>query len=300
MEPSPKSRILAVDDTPGNLIALSAVLGDKHELVEARSGPEALAILGRDRNIDVILMDVSMPGMDGYETAKRIKEMPECQDIPIVFITAVFREDPHVKRGYAAGGMDYFTKPFDPDVLRLKVDVYASFRRRAEVLRTRERQLIESENVLRAGRKLASMLEGLPVGVLIADTGGRISQANDEVLRILGSAAAIARDAYGEVIEWWLHNEAGMKRRSPLARALHGESLQRQLVRIECVDGKTRSLLESASPLRGLEGDIVGAVVIIQDVTEHERVEADFEDRIARLVSIGVEVESAAQRQPKH
>ena len=97
-------RVLAVDDIPANLLALDAVLSDKFELVYAHSGPEAIAILKRDRDIDVILMDVQMPGMDGYEAAAVIKKLPGCDEIPLVFITAVYREDPHVKRGYEVEG----------------------------------------------------------------------------------------------------------------------------------------------------------------------------------------------------
>src|SRR5215472_13762514 len=118
--PPHKPRVLAVDDTPGNLLALEAVLDEHFEIITARSGPEALAILEREHDIDVIILDVMMPGMDGYETATRIKRMPDCGDIPVVFVTAVFVEDPHIKRGYEVGGVDYFTKPFDPDLLRLK------------------------------------------------------------------------------------------------------------------------------------------------------------------------------------
>src|SRR5678816_2213059 len=123
-------RVLAVDDTPSNLVALDAVLSRNYAMVEANSGTAALAMLEHDPNFDVILLDVSMPIIDGYETATRIKKLPGCEDIPIVFITAVYNEAPHVKRGYAAGGIDYFTKPFDPDILRLKVGIYAAFRHR--------------------------------------------------------------------------------------------------------------------------------------------------------------------------
>lgn len=288
-------RVLAVDDTPSNLVALDAVLSRNYALVEANSGPAALAILERDPSFDVVLLDVSMPVMDGYETAQRIKKMPGCEDIPIVFITAVYNEDPHVKRGYEAGGIDYFTKPFDPDLLRLKLDVYASFRQRATLLKARERQIRESEAVLRAGRKLASVLEGLSVGVLIADASGRVCQMNDGALRLLKSISAIESDAYGQILEWWERNEARVKQgTSPLARALAtGTATHNQRVDLECVDGTTKSVLESTSPLRSTDGNVVGAVVVMQDVTEPKKYEADFEQRIASLVSIGVDLERA-------
>lgn len=291
-----RSRVLAVDDVPANLVALEAVLGRKYELVGAKSGAEALEILGHDQRFDVILMDLQMPKMDGYEAAVRIKQMAGCEDIPLIFITAVFNEDPQIKRGYEVGAIDYFTKPFDPDILRMKVDVYASFRHKNAILKARERQLRESEEVLRAGRKLANVLEGLPVGVIIADVDGRIGQMNEEALRIVKSVSAIESDAYGELLAWWERNEARLKHgQSPLARALaSGHHSKNQLVRIECVDGTMKDLLESSSPLRSAEGQIVGAVAVMQDVTERKTYEADFEERIARLVSLGVELERAS------
>ena len=289
-------RVLAVDDTPSNLLALDAVLSRNYALTEANSGTEALAILERDQNFDVVLLDVSMPIMDGYETAMRIKKIPGCEDIPIVFITAVYNEDPHVKRGYECGGMDYFTKPFDPDLLRMKLDVYSSFRQKSALLKARERQIRESEAVLRAGRKLASVLEGLPVGVIIADAGGRICQMNEGALRLLKTVSAIESDAYGELLDWWERNQRNVKHGATLlSRALTGQATHNQRVQIECVDGTTKNVLESTSPLRGANGEIVGAVIVIQDVTEPQKYEADFEQRIASLVSIGVDLERAAE-----
>ena len=292
-----KQRILAVDDTPANLVALDAVLGVKYELVRASSGREAISILRANPNVDVILMDLQMPGMDGYEAAQQIKKLPDCADIPLVFITAVYTEDPHVKRGYAVGAVDYFTKPFDPDLLRLKVNVYAAFRRRESVLRARELQIRESEDVLRAGRKLASVLEGLPVGVLIADIGGRLCQTNEAILHILESEKAVVTDAYGEILEWWRRNEAELKGEgSPLTRTLStGGSIHNQVVHVEGLDGRKKALLESTSPLRDIAGAVVGAVIVLRDVTEHRLFEAEFEKRVARLVSIGIELESVSR-----
>lgn len=160
-----KPNVLAVDDTPANLLALEAVLGDDYHVIRADSGAQAIALLARRHDIDVILMDVHMPIMDGFEAASRIKKIEDCHDIPIIFITAIFREDPYVKQGYQAGGIDYFGKPFDPDILRMKIAVYASFRQRANLLKERERHIRESEELLTVGRRLSAVLENLPVGV---------------------------------------------------------------------------------------------------------------------------------------
>lgn len=286
--------MLAVDDTPANLVALEAVLEREFELRFARSGQEAIGMLLDDPGVHVILMDVQMPVMDGFEAASQIKRLPGCAETPIVFVTAVYNEDPHIKRGYQAGGVDYFTKPFDPDLLRLKVSVYASFSQRAEILKARERQLQETEELLEVGRKLSGVLEGLPVGVLISDVDGRICQSNDEVARICKSADLIDNDSYGRLLGWWdasghlLKNPDG-----PLSRVLHGNESASAVVTIQCIDGSAKPVLTSASPLFGIDGRIVGAVVVIQDVTEPKRIEAELENRIARLVSLGVELEQS-------
>lgn len=290
-----KPAVLAVDDTPGNLIALDAVLEREFEVIPAGSGARAIEILERRSDITVILMDVQMPIMDGYEAATRIKAMPGCRDIPIVFITAVFYENPHVKRGYEVGGVDYFTKPFDPELLRLKISIYSSFRQKAAVLREREQHLRETEELLKAGRKLSAVLESLPVGVLIADTDGRICQTNDEVSRICKATAAIHHDDYGEIMRWWtaggeeLKGDAG-----PLAAALHtGKSSHAERVEIRCFDGSSKTILASASPLIGPSGNIVGAVIVITDTSETKQIEREIEGRIARLVSLGLELQQS-------
>lgn len=289
---SRKPIILAVDDTPANLVALEAVLDRDFTLRFATTGPEAIELMERGVEVDVILMDLQMPGMDGFEAAARIKKMPGCEEIPIVFITAVYSEDPHIKRGYAAGGVDYFTKPFDPDLLRLKMGIYASFRQRAAVLRARELQIKETEELVHAGRKLAALLENLPVGVLIADVDGRICQGNEQISHIFKSVEAIAHDRYGELLGWWdssgqlLKNPGG-----PLANALKGEACRNEVRRVVCIDGTAKTVLMSASPLLGLNRQIVGAVIVIQDVSESKQIEEDLQNRITRLVSLGVELE---------
>ncbi|HEV8246359.1 MAG TPA: PAS domain-containing protein, partial [Polyangiaceae bacterium] len=215
-----------------------------------------------------------------------------------VFVTAVFREEPFVKRGYEVGGVDYFTKPFDPDLLRLKMSIYASFRQKAAILKERERQIEEAEGLLSAGRKLSAILESLPVGVLIADTHGCICQINDEVSRICKATELIKKDAYGDILDWWDSSGQTFKdERGPLARALRlGVSSHNVLLQIRCLDDSSKTISCSTSPLLGLDAQIMGAVIVIQDVTEPRRIGAELENRITRLVSLGVELEQSIAR----
>jgi CheY-like chemotaxis protein len=293
------TKLLLVDDKPANLLALEAVLeSPEYRLIRALSGPEALAQLRAHPDIALILLDVQMPGMDGMETSRRIKELPHCRDIPIIFITAVFTDDPFVKQGYQAGGVDYFNKPFDPEILRLKVGIYASFRQKATLLRDKERQLRESEELLRTGRKLSAILESLRVGVIITDAQGRVCQTNDEVLKLLKSVDQLRSDSYGEFLEWWNRDGQLLKgREGPLMQSLlKGEASHNQVVQLTCLDHSTRSVFASTSPLRALDGHIVGAVLVMQDVTAQKEIEQDIEQRIHQLVSLGVEFEEAALR----
>jgi CheY-like chemotaxis protein len=292
-----KARILLVDDKPANLLALEAVLENpEYELIRAKSGIEALALLDQYPDLALILLDVQMPGMDGFETARRIKSNPAFKSIPIVFISAIYTADPFMLEGLRAGGVDYFTKPFDPEVLKLKVAIYTSFRLKADLLREREKKIRESEDLLRVGRKLASMLESLPVSIVIVDALTQIGQTNEEVLKILKSADATRSDAYGRFLIWWQNDGAVLREPDgPLRRALEGRSTYSEEVLIRCFDGTEQSVFIDASPLRNLEGRIVGAVLVLQDVTERRKVKADFEDRIRRLISAGIELEESAR-----
>jgi CheY-like chemotaxis protein len=118
------AKILMVDDRPENLLALEAILqGLGHELIKASSGEEALKYL-LTTEVAVLLLDVQMPGMDGFETAAHVKGREKTRDIPILFLTAIDGEAHQAFRGYAAGGVDFLAKPFDPWVLKAKVGVF--------------------------------------------------------------------------------------------------------------------------------------------------------------------------------
>jgi CheY-like chemotaxis protein len=138
-----KARILLVDDRGENLVALEAILSSLNQvLVPVRSGEDALKALLVDE-FAVILLDVVMPGMDGFETAAHIKRRLRTRDVPIIFLTAASSEPDHAFRGYAAGAVDYISKPFDPWVLRAKVSVFVE-------LYVKNRQLREQAELLRS------------------------------------------------------------------------------------------------------------------------------------------------------
>ena len=140
--------ILLVDDRPENLLALEAVLKDPaYRLVRAKSGAEALSHLGRDE-FALVLLDVQMPGMDGFETARRIKRDARLRDVPIIFITAINKDPVHVFRGYDTGAVDYLMKPFDDYLLRSKVTVLADLYDKSRRIRQQQDELTRTNSEL--------------------------------------------------------------------------------------------------------------------------------------------------------
>ncbi|HEX2048778.1 MAG TPA: response regulator [Acidimicrobiales bacterium] len=151
MTESPAGQVLMVDDRADNLLALEAVLEPLGaELVRAGSGEEALRHL-LSAEVAVIILDVQMPGMDGFETARLVKAREKTRNVPIIFLTAISGEAEHHLQGYRSGAVDYVYKPFNPEALRSKVSVFLELWRQGHlVARQREelaRQLGEVERL---------------------------------------------------------------------------------------------------------------------------------------------------------
>lgn len=195
-----KAKILLVDDRPENLLALEAILSALDQtLVRASSGEEALKALLTD-DFAVILLDVQMPGMDGFETAAHIKRRERTRDIPIIFLTAINHGPHHTFRGYAAGAVDYISKPFDPWVLRAKVSVFVELymkncqlREQASLLRL---QLEGSEKDSGESKESAGLLAELSARLAAVEEQAEAltKQLNDEST----DAAAVATAAHLE------------------------------------------------------------------------------------------------------
>lgn len=175
-----KAKILLVDDRPENLLALEAILSALDQtLVRASSGEEALKALLTD-DFAVILLDVQMPGMDGFETAAHIKRRERTRDIPIIFLTAINHGPHHTFRGYAAGAVDYISKPFDPWVLRAKVSVFVE-------LYMKNCQLREQAALLRL------QLEGGGHGGHAKESAGLLAELSARLAAVEEQAEALSK-----------------------------------------------------------------------------------------------------------
>jgi PAS domain S-box-containing protein len=191
--------ILIVDDRPENLLALEAILEPLNQtLIRAHSGDEALRKLLL-HDFAVILLDVQMPGINGFETARLIKSRERTKYIPIIFLTAISKEEAYVFEGYSVGAVDYLAKPFQPDILRSKVSVFVD-------LYLKQKQLSEQQVLLRASEvrelelkhkleiteseaRFSEIVASAMDAIIVFDTDGQISLFNAAAERMFGLPA---------------------------------------------------------------------------------------------------------------
>ena len=251
--------VLLVDDQPANLTSFEALLEDFDiRLLTAGSGQEALKILLED-DVAVMLLDVQMPDMDGYEVASLMKKWTHTRDVPIIFVTAINRDVQHILRGYETGAVDFLTKPIEPEVLRSKVRVFLelnSKRRDLAESLARERQLKEHNELL---------LRSVGEGIFSLTPDGTITYANPEAQALLGIADSLVGTDFGALFNG---EEAGAQLSAMYQQCGSGERWRRVL---SCKrhDGAFPAEL-IATPMYGDEEQLNGISLILQDVSARQ------------------------------
>ncbi|MEW5847821.1 MAG: ATP-binding protein [Myxococcota bacterium] len=270
--------ILVVDDRPANVRAIEAILDQPdYRIVPALSGEEALRqVLHQD--FAVILLDVAMPGMDGFETAALIKQREASREIPIIFVTATVYEMEQVFHGYTMGAVDYLLKPLDPHALRAKVSVFVQlFRQRrriaeqAEQLREAERRQGELEMMrvrFEAERRYRNLAEAVPQIVWRATPDGTWEYVNRRWLEATGLAPG---QALGEGWTHALHPaDVDPHRLSWQESVRSGAPFERES-RLRSAEGSYRWYLCRALPERSAEQGITGWLGTFTDVDDQKR-----------------------------
>jgi PAS domain S-box-containing protein len=258
-----RTSVLIVDDKPENLIALEAVLRPLElDVVPAASGEEALRLL-LDRDYAVILLDVQMPGMDGFETAQFIKGRDRTAHIPIIFLTAIDKERQKVFRGYAVGAVDYVFKPYDPDVLRSKVATFVELYKKTAALRASE-------------ERFRAAFANAPIGIGLMRPDGSWIQANSALCELVGQPQHefLSR-------RLWELSEAedrGRDREEYRGALSGGVGVFQAEKRLRHSDGHTVHVLVSASLARGPDEEAAWIVQLV-DITERKRAEREREER---------------------
>ncbi|QSQ12680.1 hybrid sensor histidine kinase/response regulator [Myxococcus landrumensis] len=270
----PRASILMVDDHPSNLLALEAILEPLgQELVKATSGEEALKFL-LQRDFAVILMDVQMPGLDGFQTATLIKQRERTRTIPIIFLTALSRDAAHIFKGYAHGAVDYLLKPFDPEILRSKVSVFVDLflkeqqiQRQAALLRQRDREALERQSELRYRR----LTESLPEMMWAARADGSFTYANRAGRDYTGihEEQPLSLSTFLEFV----HPADQEEMRMAWELAVRSSQRVEREFRLRRFDGVYRWHLARAVPERDETGHVVGWIAIATDIDDKRRAE---------------------------
>jgi PAS domain S-box-containing protein len=285
----PKATILVVDDEPDNRFALSHVLAElEQRIVEAASGEDALRFLLRE-DCAVILLDANMPGLDGYQTAELIRRRERSRHIPIIFVSAIDKDDEHIARAYAMGAVDYVFKPVDPVILRSKiavlVDLYLKneeVRRQAQLermlqeenLRIRQEKLEAERQLRQIEERQTAIVRSLPIALYSARLKGRFSGprfVSEGMAEAIGFPAA----RFVEDPDLWPERIHPEDRERVLAdvvaiQASGGMSAEYRWV---CADGSHRWFLDRAVLIRDHDGhpqEIFGSCL---DITDRRQIE---------------------------
>jgi PAS domain S-box-containing protein len=266
--------VLLVDDRPENLLALEAILeplGQK--LLYAHSGEDALRELLR-HDVAVILLDVQMPELDGFETAQLIKQRERTSHVPIIFVTAISKDEEQVFRGYSAGAVDYVFKPFNPEVLRSKVAVFIELHEKNEQLRRQAEQLKERELAeLRreSEERYRFLAEAQPDQIWTAQPNGELDYVNQRALDYfaasfpelveVGWTNVVHPEDLGRMLERWQ------------AALATGKPYENELRFRRASDGAYRWHLTRAVPMTGRDGSIVKWFGSNIDINDQKRAE---------------------------
>jgi PAS domain S-box-containing protein len=299
--PSERPRVLVVDDDEHNLLAITTVIEDVADVVVANSGEEALRQLLK-HEFAVILLDVYMPGIDGYETARLIRAREQTKRVPIVFLSAVNKEMDHLLRGYAMGAVDYVFKPVEPTVLRSKVAVFVDlFAMTKEIQRKalQEQQLLDAnlranaerleiEQQLRvAEQRQAAIIESLPIILYLEDV-----EAEPRIPKFVSGAfealTGFAFDAVLQSPDLWaarLHPEDRDRVVEAMAARRQGRSLSVEY-RWQCADGEYKNFLDQAVLVRDDAGNPIEFAGTLLDVSDRKELEAQL-NQVRKMDAIG-------------
>lgn len=279
--------ILMVDDQPGKLLSYEAILGPLGEnLLKASSGWEALEHLLKNE-IAVILMDVSMPDMDGFQLAAMIREHPRFQKIAIIFISGVHLTDTDKLRGYERGAVDYISVPVIPDVLRAKVSVFAELHRKTRELEQLNRELEQrvaerTSELMESETQFRSLANSIPQLAWMADASGSIFWYNQRWYEYTGTTLELVKGWGWKIV----HHPAHLERVSTKFRlAVQSGTDWEDTFPLRGADGSYRWFLSRATPILDAGGKIARWFGTNTDITDQRQSEQALAEQ-ARLLDL--------------
>ena len=272
-------RILIVDDNRNNLFALRALIA-RHmdvEVLEADSGQAALDIALQDSRIDLIVLDVQMPEMDGFQTASMLKVRQRTRDIPIIFLTAAYKTDEFQQKGYDVGAADYLLKPIDDNQLINKISTYLRLIEKERDMNRRLEALVEERtrelNV--AKNHLQSVINNMGEALLLLGADGKIKSANPATCKMLDYAEA---DLQGMAIGDIFEEEETLQANAFMGTWLEALIRTGTISSIEACfiakDQRRVPILFSRTAIKDEAGEITDIICIAKDMTGYTRTTA--------------------------
>lgn len=273
-------KLLIVDDHAPNLFTLRTLI-ERHldvTILEAGSGQEAIDLTHAHPDIDLIILDVQMPEMDGFQTASLLKLRKRTRDIPIIFLTAAFKSEEFQRRGFAVGAADYLLKPIEDAQLINKISTYFRLiEKERELNRTLELKVAERTRELAEARQyLENILTHMGEALLVLEPDGRIKLTNPAARRLLGySEAELLGLSIGDVFEEEGDEQAGAFMGTWLEALIRTGALSKIEARFIASDGRRVPILFSRTAVKDAEGRISDIICIAKDMTGYTRIEPD-------------------------
>ena len=273
-------KLLIVDDHAHNLFTLRTLIESHLDVtvLEAGSGQEAIDLTHAHPDIDLIILDVQMPDMDGFQTASLLKLRKRTRDIPIIFLTAAFKSEEFQHRGFAVGAADYLLKPIEDAQLINKISTYFRLiEKERELNRTLELKVAERTRELAEARQyLENILSHMGEALLVLEPDGRIKLTNPAARRLLGySEAELLGLSIGDVFEEEGDEQAGAFMGTWLEALIRTGALSKIEARFIARDGRRVPILFSRTAVKDAEGRISDIICIAKDMTGYTRIEGD-------------------------
>ena len=269
-------KLLIVDDNAHNLFTLRTLIERYMDLVilEASSGQRAVDIAVKEPGIDLIILDVQMPGMDGFETASMLKIRKKTKDIPIIFLTAAFKTEEFQRKGYEVGGVDYLLKPIDDNQLLNKISTYFRLiEKERQMNLVLEQKVAERTAELAAAKQhLENILTHMGEALLVLDPEGRIESANPAACRMLDyTEEDLRKMSIGDVFEEEEEEQAGAFFGTWLEALIRTGALSRIEARFIAKDNRRVPILFSRTAVTDNDGKIDHIICIAKDMTGYIR-----------------------------
>jgi PAS domain S-box-containing protein len=269
-------KLLIVDDHEHNLFTLRSLIQRYMdvEIIEATSGQQALDIAVKEAGIDLIILDVQMPEMDGFQTASMLKIRKKTQDIPIIFLTAAFKTEEFQQKGYEVGGVDYLLKPIDDNQLLNKISTYFRLiEKERELNKVLEQKVAERTIELAAAKQhLENIITHMGEALLVLDPEGCIESANPAACSMLDySEQDLLALSIGDVFEEEEEEQAGAFFGTWLEALIRTGALSRIEARFIAKDGRRVPILFSRTAVKDPDGEIIHIICIAKDMTGYIR-----------------------------